>query len=111
MPKTHHGSGASPILVGDLLILNHDAMQGGYLLALHRETGKEVWEAGLHRWASGKAIPRRSPGTINWCCIGPVSLKAMKCRPAVVYGLCLKILRARVLLWRKKRRYLCQQLE
>ncbi len=44
MPKTHHGSGASPILVGDLLILNHDAMQGGYLLALDRKTGKEVWK-------------------------------------------------------------------
>jgi outer membrane protein assembly factor BamB len=43
MPKTHHGSGASPILIGDLLILNHDAMQGGYLLALERATGKEVW--------------------------------------------------------------------
>ena len=43
MPKTHHGSGASPILVGDLLILNHDAMQGGYLLAVDRRTGKEAW--------------------------------------------------------------------
>lgn len=44
MPKTHHGSGASPILVGDLIIVNHDAMQGGYLLALNRATGKEVWK-------------------------------------------------------------------
>lgn len=44
MPKTHHGSGASPILAGDLLIINHDAMQGGYLLALNRATGKEVWK-------------------------------------------------------------------
>lgn len=44
MPKTHHGSGASPILAGDLLILNHDAMQGGYLLALNRNTGKEAWK-------------------------------------------------------------------
>lgn len=43
MPKTHHGSGASPILAGELLILNHDAMQGGYLLALDRGTGKEIW--------------------------------------------------------------------
>jgi outer membrane protein assembly factor BamB len=43
MPKTHHGSGASPILAGDLLILNHDAMQGGYLVALDRRTGKEAW--------------------------------------------------------------------
>jgi outer membrane protein assembly factor BamB len=44
MPKTHHGSGASPVLVGDLLILNHDAMQGGYLLALNRSTGKVAWK-------------------------------------------------------------------
>jgi outer membrane protein assembly factor BamB len=44
MPKTHHGSGASPILAGELLIVNHDAMQGGYLLALNRTTGKEVWK-------------------------------------------------------------------
>jgi len=44
MPKTHHGSGASPVMAGDLLIINHDAMQGGYLLALDRATGKEVWK-------------------------------------------------------------------
>jgi outer membrane protein assembly factor BamB len=44
-PKTHHGSGASPILVaGDRIILNHDAMQGGYLLAVDRRTGKELWK-------------------------------------------------------------------
>ena len=44
MPKTHHGSGASPILAGDLVILNHDAMQGGYLLAVDRRTGKQIWK-------------------------------------------------------------------
>jgi len=44
MPKTHHGSGASPVLAGDLLIINHDAMSGGYLLAIDRRTGKEVWK-------------------------------------------------------------------
>ena len=44
MPQTHHGSGASPVLAGELLILNHDAMKGGYLLALDRATGKEVWK-------------------------------------------------------------------
>jgi len=43
MPKTHHGSGASPVPAGDLLIVNHDAMVGGYLLAVDRRTGKEVW--------------------------------------------------------------------
>jgi outer membrane protein assembly factor BamB len=44
MPKTHHGSGASPVLAGDLLIINHDAMQGGYLLAIDRSTGKQAWK-------------------------------------------------------------------
>ena len=43
MPKTHHGSGASPVIAGDLLIVNHDAMQTGYLLAVDRRTGKEAW--------------------------------------------------------------------
>ncbi len=43
MPKTHHGSGASPILASDLVIVNHDAMEGGYLLAVDRRNGKEVW--------------------------------------------------------------------
>jgi len=44
MPRTSHGSGASPILVGDLVILNHDGIQGGYLLAVDRRTGKEAWK-------------------------------------------------------------------
>ncbi|HTB14547.1 MAG TPA: PQQ-binding-like beta-propeller repeat protein [Bryobacteraceae bacterium] len=44
MPKTHHGSGASPVLAGDLVILNHDAMQGGYLLALNRDSGTQAWK-------------------------------------------------------------------
>ena len=44
MPRTAHGSGASPILAGDLLILNHDGISGGYLLAVDRRTGKRVWQ-------------------------------------------------------------------
>jgi len=44
MPRTVHGSGASPILAGDLLILNHDGIQGGYLLAVDRRTGKQTWK-------------------------------------------------------------------
>lgn len=44
MPRTNHGSGSSPVLAGDLLILSHDASQGGYLLAVDRRTGKEAWK-------------------------------------------------------------------
>ena len=66
MPKTHHGSGASPVLAGDLLILNHDAMQGGYLLAVDRNSGKQVWK---HEYpvsaAASKAIRPRWSGAIS----------------------------------------------
>ena len=44
MPRTAHGSAASPIVTGDLLILNHDGVAGGYLLAVDRRTGKEAWK-------------------------------------------------------------------
>ena len=44
MPRTSHGSGASPILVGNNVILNHDGIQGGYLLAVNRKNGTEVWK-------------------------------------------------------------------
>ncbi len=43
-PRTVHGSATSPMLAGDFLILNHDAWAGGYLLAVDRRTGKEVWK-------------------------------------------------------------------
>ena len=43
--KTHgFGSGASPILHGDLLIVNA-SIESGALVALNKATGKEVWRA------------------------------------------------------------------
>ena len=71
MPKTHHGSGASPVLAGDLLIINHDAMSGGYLLAVDRRTGKEVWKQMVCRLAgASRVIRRRWSGMSSWFCIG-----------------------------------------
>ena len=64
MPKTHHGSGASPILSGDLLILNHDAMQGGYLLAVDRRTGKEAWKQ-AYPVHSGRVESYSTPTVFN----------------------------------------------
>lgn len=43
VPKTLYGSGTSPVIAGDLLILNHDELTDGYLLALDRKSGKTVW--------------------------------------------------------------------
>src|SRR5260370_505774 len=44
VPKTMFGSGTSPIIAGDLVILNHDEVTDGYLLAVDRKTGKTVWK-------------------------------------------------------------------
>ncbi|MEM7146262.1 MAG: PQQ-binding-like beta-propeller repeat protein [Verrucomicrobiota bacterium] len=40
-----HGFGASPMMYGDLLVLNNDqeGEENGFLIALDRKTGKEVW--------------------------------------------------------------------
>jgi outer membrane protein assembly factor BamB len=44
--ETHNwGSGTSPVLVGDLVIVNA-SVESGSLVALDRETGREVWRAG-----------------------------------------------------------------
>ncbi|MCA1562293.1 MAG: PQQ-binding-like beta-propeller repeat protein [Acidobacteria bacterium] len=42
--KTAFGSGTSPVVHGDLLVLNRDAVENGSLLALDRRTGKTVWK-------------------------------------------------------------------
>src|SRR5258708_6096347 len=42
MPKTHHGSGASPGVAGDLAIVNHAAMRGGDRLAVVGRTREGV---------------------------------------------------------------------
>ncbi len=44
MPETRFGSGTSPVLAGELLILNRDEVSNGYLLAVDRKTGKTVWK-------------------------------------------------------------------
>src|SRR5207249_11502552 len=39
------GSGTSPIIVGDLVILNRDQTENSSLLAVDLRTGKKVWES------------------------------------------------------------------
>jgi outer membrane protein assembly factor BamB len=41
--KTRFGSATSPIVAGDAVILSRDENADGYLLAVHRDTGKELW--------------------------------------------------------------------
>ncbi len=44
IPKTGFGSGTSPIIAGELVILNRDEQNDPHLLAVDRHTGKTVWK-------------------------------------------------------------------
>jgi len=56
-PNLDFGTGASPILVGGLLILNRDQDLGSELLALDKRTGKTVWRADRSEFRRGFATP------------------------------------------------------
>lgn len=61
IPKTRFGSGTSPIIAGDLLILNRAEMEDGYLLAVDRRSGKTAWKqtypAAMGRQAESYSTP------------------------------------------------------
>jgi outer membrane protein assembly factor BamB len=52
-----YGMGASPVIVGDLLILACDQSNGSFLLALDKTTGKEKWRTPRPEAKSGHATP------------------------------------------------------
>jgi outer membrane protein assembly factor BamB len=56
-PVVDFGTGASPILAGDLLILIRDQDLGSELLALDKHTGKMVWRLDRSEFRRGFATP------------------------------------------------------
>jgi outer membrane protein assembly factor BamB len=52
-----YGMGASPVIVGDLLILACDQSTGSFLLALDKRTGQERWRTPRPEAKSGHATP------------------------------------------------------
>jgi len=52
-----YGMGASPVIVGDLLVLACDQSNGSFLLALDKRTGKERWRSPRPEARSGHATP------------------------------------------------------
>lgn len=56
-PVLDFGTGTSPILVGELLILNRDQDLGSELLALDKRTGKTVWRVARPEFRRGFATP------------------------------------------------------
>jgi len=52
-----YGMGASPVIVGDLLVLACDQSTGSFLLALDKRTGRERWRTARPEASSGHATP------------------------------------------------------
>ncbi len=56
VPQDFFGTAGTPLLEGDLLILNVGAPDGPCVVALNKSTGKEVWRAGKE-WGPSYASP------------------------------------------------------
>jgi outer membrane protein assembly factor BamB len=61
-PVTQHGASTSPVLAGDLLLLNCDQDRDSYLLAVHRATGQTAWKADREGVRRGFSTPLIWPG-------------------------------------------------
>lgn len=65
-PVTQHGAGTSPVIAGDLVLLNCDQDTGSYLLAVDKRTGREAWRTarpGARRgFSTPLAWPPSDPG-------------------------------------------------
>lgn len=61
IPVTQHGAGTSPVLAGDLLVLNCDQDVGSYLLAVNKHTGETVWRVDRTGFQRGFATPLPYP--------------------------------------------------
>ncbi|MCP4708487.1 MAG: PQQ-binding-like beta-propeller repeat protein [Planctomycetes bacterium] len=57
MPVGVYGTGSSPILAGDTLILNCDSAQDSYMIALKCEDGETVWKIDRSQFIDGWATP------------------------------------------------------
>ncbi len=70
-PITQHGAGTSPVLAGDLLLINRDQDVDSHLLAIDKHSGKIIWRAdrpGFRRGFSTPAIVGNLvivPGTLR----------------------------------------------
>jgi outer membrane protein assembly factor BamB len=56
MPENPYGAVASPIVAGDLLVLNHQG-NDAYLLAVNRRDGRTVWKTDRSRFQYGWSTP------------------------------------------------------
>jgi len=57
IPKHMHGSGASPILANEMVVINCDEDEHPYLLAVHQDTGETIWRQGRKVGKAGYSTP------------------------------------------------------
>lgn len=55
--KSQHGSGHSPIVYGDLVVLSYDQSQPGRIVALNRNTGELQWEISRSAGRADYSVP------------------------------------------------------
>jgi outer membrane protein assembly factor BamB len=61
VPVTQHGAGTSPVIAGDLAVLNCDQDVGSYLLAVDKRTGATRWRADRAEFHRGFSTPLPYP--------------------------------------------------
>jgi hypothetical protein len=81
VPVTQHGSGTSPVLAGDLLLLNCDQDLGSYLLAVDRRTGATIWKTERLTFRRGFSTP------LVWPAHAPEEVIVAGTLRLVAYGL------------------------
>jgi outer membrane protein assembly factor BamB len=56
--ESQHGNGGSPLLYGDLLILNCDGFDSSFVVALDKHTGRTRWKRFRHQpWSQAYSTP------------------------------------------------------
>lgn len=61
IPVTQHGSGASPVVAGDIVVLNRDQDVGAHLLAVNARNGQTLWQVDRPDCRRGFATPLLYP--------------------------------------------------
>ncbi len=61
IPITQHGSGTSPVLAGDYLVLNCDQDVDSYLIAVDKPSGRTVWRTERAEFRRGFSTPLPYP--------------------------------------------------
>jgi outer membrane protein assembly factor BamB len=78
MPKTMFGSGTSPVVAGDLVLLNAEYAPTATLFALDRRTGKVVWKKEHRGMREGYSTPVvwATDGGTEVVCLAPGRMTA-----------------------------------